>query len=367
MFNQRLQLARKRAGLSLRDLAERIDNQVSHQAIKKYEDGIMYPSSRVLVSLGKALGVSIDFLMGNQVEALLGVEFRQHTGTNQKDRAHVEAAVIETVEKYLEVEGALELEETPINLGKVTQTASITSFEDVERRAADLREEWMLGTDPIPSMTALLEEKGFKVIEVDLPSKIFGLTCEVQRGNDQPPLSVIIVGANNNNVERRRFTLAHELAHKVIGENIKEGMNKERVMDRFASAFLVPGERLIKEIGPVRHAFAYRELIRLKHHYGVSAASFLMRLRDLGIISPEAVTTAYRTYARTWRTKEPEPLDLSKKMPIEKPMRFEQLVYRALVEHMISLPRASELLGRSIQSLEEEVKGPNVHHANHRQ
>ena len=30
----------------------------------------MLPSSSVLVSLGKALGVSLDFLMSNQVEAI---------------------------------------------------------------------------------------------------------------------------------------------------------------------------------------------------------------------------------------------------------------------------------------------------------
>jgi transcriptional regulator with XRE-family HTH domain len=45
MFGERLRLARKRAGLSLRDLAARIGNDVSAQAISKYESGKMFPSS----------------------------------------------------------------------------------------------------------------------------------------------------------------------------------------------------------------------------------------------------------------------------------------------------------------------------------
>ncbi len=48
----RLQQARKAAGLSLRALAELV--RLSHAAIKKYEDGIVYPSSDVLIKLAKA-------------------------------------------------------------------------------------------------------------------------------------------------------------------------------------------------------------------------------------------------------------------------------------------------------------------------
>ena len=63
MFGRRLRLARKRAGLSMRSLAERMDPKITAQAISKYEAGKMMPSSAVLVGLAKALDVSLDFLM----------------------------------------------------------------------------------------------------------------------------------------------------------------------------------------------------------------------------------------------------------------------------------------------------------------
>lgn len=364
MFPHRLRLARKRAGLSLRDLAEKIDNEVSHQAIKKYEDGEMYPSSRVLVSLSRALGVSLDFLMSNQVEGLAEVEFRQHSGTTQKDRARIEAAVIEAVERYLEVENALGIEEEPVDFGTIDIARPIERLEEAEERANALRGRWQLGQDPIPSVTVLLEEKGFKVIEADLPDGVDGLTCSVQREGDKPPLAVIVVTKNQLSVERRRFTLMHELAHKVITQ-VAEGVKKEIAMHRFAGAFLVPGKHVEAEIGGVRRAFAYLELIRLKQLYGVSAASFLMRLRDLGMLSREAVELAFRTYARTWRKQEPNPIQLDEGLHFERPVRFQQLVYRALAEQMVSLPRAAELLNCPIADVEAAVKGPSARNADH--
>ena len=48
--------------------------------------------------------------------------------------------------------------------------------------------------------------------------------------------------------------------------------------------------------------------MRLKHFYGVSAAAMLIRLRDVGILSAASIEYAFRTYARSWRTREPEPI-----------------------------------------------------------
>ena len=61
----------------------------------------MMPSSAVLVGLGKALDVSLDFLMSAQVEVLDGLEFRKHSGTSARDRAKAEAIVIDNLERYL--------------------------------------------------------------------------------------------------------------------------------------------------------------------------------------------------------------------------------------------------------------------------
>jgi Zn-dependent peptidase ImmA (M78 family) len=356
MLGERLKIARKRAGFSLRDLAARLDPPVSAQAISKYEGNEMMPSSRVLVALGKALGVSLDFLMSSQVVALAGVDFRKHSGTSARDQAQVEAVVIGKLESYLAIEEVLDLDLAADPFAGLV--GPVHSMEDAEERAVRLRAHWNLGQDAIPSMTGLLEEKGFKVIEVNLPERVSGMTCEVHRAGDKPSTSVIVV-SQHMNVERKRFTLAHELGHRVVSDVVGDGLKKERVIDRFAGAFLVPQAHLQSEIGRARHNVAYEEIRRLKHLYGVSASSMLMRLGQAGLLPEMVVANAFRTFAQAWRKREPDPIAPEKGLGVfEEPERFESLVYRALAEDMISAVRAAELLGVGLAEIERGLRGP---------
>jgi Zn-dependent peptidase ImmA (M78 family)/DNA-binding XRE family transcriptional regulator len=364
MLGERLRLARKRAGLSLRDLAANIDHRASAQAISKYENGVMLPSASVLVALGKALSVSLDFLMSNQVIALAGVEFRKKSGTTAGDRAKVEAEVIDQVERYLAIEAVLNVESAD-HAFSARQRVEVQRIEDAETQAGVLRTEWKLGLDPIASLTALLEERGIKVIQAILPESVAGLTCDVRRPEPLPSVPVVVVNVQSN-IERLRFTLAHELAHRIIGGN--PNIDDEKAAHRFASAFLMPREHLWAETGGVRHALAYSEIVRLKHLYGVSATALLMRLKDIGVLTEENISYAFRTYAQQWRRAEPQPLDKGGPFYIlERPERFENLVYRALAEEVISLPKAALLLKKPVSEVEFAIKGPPFDNAHSHQ
>lgn len=365
MFGERLKLARKRAGLSLRDLADRLDQKVSAQAIGKYENGKMFPSSSVLLDLSRQLGVSVDFLTSAQVADLCGVEFRKTGGSNRSEIARVEAAVIDQVERYLAIEAVLDL---PSHEHELADREPIVaqSLDDAEHLAAQLRAEWNLGTDPIPSVTGLLESRGMKVLALDMPSRFSGLTCDVQRSGDQPSVPVIVVSTGFT-VERRRFTLCHELAHRLIS-GVAEGLDHEKVMHRFSSAFLMPADRMREEFGERREGLAYEEIRRVKRAYGVSAAALIIRLRDLRVIGDGYVTYLFQTQARTWKSAEPDPLlEDGETGKGEAPQHFERLVLRALAERLISLPRAATLLQKPASDVEFAIKGPAVADAGHRQ
>lgn len=356
MFGQRLRMARKKAGLSLQDLSNRVSPKVSAQAISKYESEKMMPSSAVLVGLGKALGVSLDFLMGGQVEALEGVEFRKHSGTSARDRAVAEALVIDKLEDYLAIESILELEAAPDPFVEL-RCDCLENEEAIDAKAREVRRSWNLGIDPIPSMTALLEDKGIKVIEADLPDRFDGLACEVRLTGDRT--EDVIVVAGRTNVERKRFNLAHELAHRIIAGTDNPDIKLEKAMNRFAGAFLVPAEHLEKEAGKPRHGITFREIMRLKRTYGVSAAAMLMRLGQVGILPLTTVDYAFRSYARPWRKEEPDPItDREGFAAFESPQRFQRLVWRALGEELISPVRAAQLLKRPLKSVEQDIRGP---------
>ena len=356
MFHKRLRLARKRKGLSMKALADKVTPKITAQAISKYETGRMMPSSAVLVGLAEALQVSLDFLMSAQVEALDGLEFRKHSATSARDRALAEAIVIDNLERYLAVEDILGI---PPQIDGFDELATdhIASEDEIDAKADQLRDFWQLGTDPIPSMCALLEDHGIKVVEDDLPQRINGLACRVLRSGK--PVADAVVVSTQTNVERKRFNLAHELAHRIIGATQNPEIRLEPAMNRFAGAFLIPRQHLLLEAGAHRRGLTYYEIILLKHTYGVSAAAMLMRLGQVGILRPTNVRHAFSTFARSWRTDEPDPIRGGHGFgAFEKPRRFERLVWHALGEELISPVRAAALLDQPLSTIEHRLSGP---------
>ena len=356
MFGKRLRLARKRAGLSLRSLAERMDPRVSAQAISKYEAGRMMPSSAVLVALGEALDVSLDFLMSDRIDVLDGLEFRKDPGTSSRDRARAEAVLIDRLERYLTIEDILGIPAAGDRFAHC-RCDCLADEAEIDERADRLREDWNLGMNPVPSLCALLEDKGIKVVEADLPERISGLACRAMRQGRVVADAVVV--SKRTNVERKRFTLAHELAHKIIRSTGNPAIRLEAAMNRFAGAFLVPGRDLLEKVGARRRRVTYYEIARLKHAYGVSAAAMLVRLGQVGVLRPSAVRRAFATFARPWLTLEPEPIQDDQGFgAFERPQRFRRLVWRAVGEELISPVRGAALLGEPLEVVEWQVSGP---------
>ena len=347
MFSERLKLARKRSGLSLRALSSRIEDIVSAQAIGKYERGEMMPSSNVAIALAEALDVSMTYLLSPSNVSLESVEFRKLTSTKAKERAAVEGQVLDHVDRYLQVEELLgisnSLREEPDGA-----PYSIEVVEDAERAAMSVRTTWKIGGSPIPDMTELLEERGIKVFKLDLPESVDGLSCRVRRvgGEDVP----VVVCSTGKSLERQRFTIAHELGHVVL--DIPSTVQEERACHRFAGAFLAPRDELIREVGRRRLNFGFGELIEIKHMFGISAAALVMRMRDLGIITEATLRDIFSGIGSSWRRNEPCPLER-----MESPRRFRRLCLRALAENEISESKAAELLRLRVSEIELIMAG----------
>lgn len=353
MIGERIRLARARKGLSLRDLEARLDNLVSAQAIGKYERGEMMPGSRVMMALADALGVSESYLAGQSGIELEQVEFRKKKITSRKEEAQVEAAAIDLLERYLEIEEILQAASRSWDRPREGRFP-VREMADGESAAIRLREYWELGTNPIPvpGLAEMLEESGIKVVSLDLPVNVSGLTCWVRRKNGDP-VPVIVINQNHNG-ERQRFTLCHELGHMVIEP--ADGIDEERASDRFAGAFLMPADSVWAEIGKHRNNISLGELFSLKGLYGVSVQVIAYRLKDLGIISASAHRGLYAIFARRgWlKLPFPEPLPL----PKEEPNRFRRLCFWALAEEAISEPKAAELLGMTVRQLNQAMEEP---------
>lgn len=352
MIGNRLKRARDALGLSLRELELAIQAQVSAQAIGKYERGEMMPSSTILLALAKALQVSPEYLLSEREIVLTGVDFRKAPHAGAKEERAVEASVLDQVERYLELEELLPDAEQAWH-APGHQAFEIERIEDAEQAADALRRLWKLGIDPIPFMAELLEDKGVKVIALDLPESVSGSKAFVQRP-DQPNVPVIVVNQSHNG-ERQRFTLAHELAHLVLRFSGLSEAEQEKAADRFAGAFLMAKDMMLRLLGPHRTSISIGELAELKKLFKVSIASLVVRCAQLGIVS-KAV------YGRLWAqiknqgwnsqaSHEPGILDP------EVPQRMERLCLRAVAEGAISEARAAELLNISVRALDRRLAG----------
>ena len=74
----------------------------------------------------------------------------------------------------------------------------------------------------------------------------------------------MIVVNNQFALERRRLTLAHELAHRLIDPDALSDKDEETAATIFGGAFLMPRQHLLHEVGKHRNALGYRELTDLK-------------------------------------------------------------------------------------------------------
>ncbi|MCC6691559.1 MAG: ImmA/IrrE family metallo-endopeptidase, partial [Bacteroidia bacterium] len=246
IFGNRLVSARKMAGMSLQDLADRLKNVVSKQSLNKYEQGKMKPDSELLIALSNVLRVPVDYFFSSPSIAvdLKNISYRKFVSKISKgEQIAVEEKVKEAFERYLDLEAVLNFKDKNeyFVYDKIVSNAN-----DAEEVAKELRKKWKLGYDPIPDVVEMLEDKGYKVVEIDAPEGFDGLKADING------VKVIVLKQNkskNEDVVRKRFTALHELAHHTLKfpNDISE-RDEESLCHAFASAVLYPEDMALKEL-----------------------------------------------------------------------------------------------------------------------
>lgn len=348
-FGERLKQARVAAGLSQRALAEQAN--LSAMAISKYENGQMSPSSDVLLRLAKALGVKTGYFNRPLQVSVECPAFRKHSRLGKKKQAAVEGRIIEALERYLATEEVFAPGHLPQFEMPQACREPVTSIEQAEDVAENLRREWGLGEDPIANLCETLEDQGIKVVLLeDIDGDFDGYSCWA---NGTVP-AVASQIADDLPGDRQRFNLAHELGHLMLEDVIADGVDIEKVCHRFAAAFLVPSSAVRQEMGGDRNTIYFEELHSLKHKWGLSMSAWLRRLADLAIISQSEYALCMRMFSkRGWRRREP-----GKPVEPEHTGRLERLVQRAVAEDIISVSRAADFLNRPLIEVRRELGWP---------
>lgn len=336
--------------MSLRVLAAAIDGLVTAQAIGMYERNESTPNSTILIALAKALNTSVDYLLADPELSVEGLKFRKDAFTSKRDEAQVEATVLLHLEKYLEVEEILQMSSVHWDEPRDAPYPVLREPIEADRAAEALRNHWDLGQEPIPNLVELLEERGVKILVHPL-GNISGLAARASRAG-QTSVPFIVVNSDHWG-ERQRFTMAHELAHLVL--RVSPGIEKEKIANRFAEAFLIPTKALWLEVGQHRKSIPIGELLALKLIFGVSIQALTRRCMDLGIISSATCKELFAQFrALGWRTP---PYREYGAMSGEEPMRFHRLCIRAFAEGAITRSKMTELLDVPIVDVAKHLNG----------
>ena len=336
---KRIRLLKK---LSLREAGNLLN--MSATAISKYEKGEILPDSKKVIAFANAYNVkTIDLLKVYHAPQMKFTSFRKKrrlTGTNL---SLLEELIQNEVAKYFEV---MELNDTNTKKIKL-KTYPCNSIEEAEKAANDFRNFIKISNrQPISDLMNMLENLGIMIIQMKNPNNRFddfdGLSEIV---NDVP---IIVLLDNIKDGARQRFTIAHELGHLILNIKGKE-IDHEKLCNRFASALLMPKEAVINEFGKARKNINFFELTAFKNEYKVSYTAIIYRLKDLNIISEYLYKNLNIFLSQKIGKKDPKPIEP------EKSYQFKKLIYKLEADEIISISKACELLGVTIDEYNNET------------
>lgn len=341
IFAQRLKGARLLRSMSQDKLVRAMDRMVSKNAISKYERGEMMPNSKVLLALAKALEVKPDYFFRAFAVKIEKIEFRKRSRLLVSREKAIKQMVIDQIERYLEIEKFLDI---PNRFSNPVAMRIIQTQDDVEQSVSILLEKWNLGINALPNIIEVLEDRGVKIIEIDAEDTFDGLSGWV---DDRIPILVV---NRSFSIERKRFTVLHELAHLIL--HFAESLDHksiEKLCNYFAGAVLIPKQTFFMQLGDKRNYISLNELVSIKETYGISVQAIMARAHALDVINRNSYVR-FCIQARTNKKEEGWGTYLGR----EESDRFEQLVYRAAAEEVISMSKAANMVNKKLALFREE-------------
>lgn len=307
-FNgKRLKTARTLKGMSILELAEELDLQ--RQTVSMYESGkISNPDFHKVQKMSQLLNFPIDFFLDSDTElvkAAPSTYFRSLLTTNKKYRYEQEIKIsfVSTIYAYL----SEYITFPQVNL------PDIYDNDDIEDIAARLRECWNLGCGPIDNLIFHAEQNGIILTSFATTTSDIDAFSQKIKINDEERY-IVALSKNKNTAARLHFDVAHELGHIMLHDweddieklSPTEFRERERQANDFASAFLLPKETFIKEIGVFADKLSY--YIELKKKWKVSIAAMIRRAKNLGLITYDKYQALMRQMQKLGIRKS-EPLD----------------------------------------------------------
>lgn len=330
MYGKRIKYYRMKNGYTLEELANKLS--CTKAAVSQYENDRRDPDEETLDRISKIFHINkIDLLVRENNNIIFDhCSFRKKMKTNKNTieifKADIESKCIDEI-NIMNILGII-----PNKPFKASMLSTLNSIED---NAKAIRKALDVSTKgPIYFVTRLLERLGIIVLTFPCEDDIEGLNGTA---NSIP----YIFFNSNKTVERQRFTLVHEFCHLFFPK--VENKELEKYINRLAGHVLLPNEDLYLEFGHINRNLNKYLINSVSKEYKVAPSCLITRLHETGIVT-EMYYKNYFKILNCGRGKTNEGSLLDNEIDSELPKEFNQRVYRALSDNLISTSRAAELL-----------------------
>jgi Zn-dependent peptidase ImmA (M78 family) len=180
---------------------------------------------------------------------------------------------------------------------------NIQTDEEIRSAAQQILAEYKIKDGKIP-VVQIINDAGFKTYTLELPNTIGGFIILNNELVEKFGSDKVIVVNSQENLNRQRFSFAHEFGHYLLDNGAKENVeysdsysfsafesdaNKSEVekrMDRFAAELLMPFEDFKQKYEEIKdqHVHMYDVCNALADYFSVPSVAVKKRFEEVGLV-----------------------------------------------------------------------------------
>lgn len=276
VLGRRIAEARVAAGMSQGQLATALKQAADHTTISKMESGARRVSATEMFAIAKLLDKPLQWFVMDEVPAAISRR------TDAGHEPEVAARLDEAIELLADDIRSL-LRKKLIAAVECPEAAVPSSHAEAERVARDARDRLGLANEPIDDILSVSEKLGMFVFVGDYGESADGACVTIDDGGNTAVAAAVINAERRSG--RKRMTVAHELAHWLIGDAYDaHNSDSETMVKSVAIHLLIPRAGAAKIWSEHPHGSLRRRAIRVAGRYRVSWTAAVSQLRNLGLI-----------------------------------------------------------------------------------